>query len=366
MGKWGVLGATVALARAAATIKVWGEVKRLPTTAVDAGPVTVVVPARDEERVIDRCLTGLRKQEHADLRIVVVDDGSTDRTAEVVRRHEAEDPRVRLVVSAGPPSGWAGKVHALHLGSADVDTDWMLFVDADTEAAPDLVGRLLASARRDGVDLVSTSGRASGPSVGWWLLLPPVNQLLFETTTTDGRRGMALAVGHCILVSRAAYERAGGWAAIAGSRADDVGFATLVRDTGGRTRYVDGSDSLVTYGLDTFGDTWTSMRKSMVAGMALYAKGPASAFLSLGSTGLAHLAYGVVPVVSALRGSKLGMLTWLAQSVAQWAFLRRTRQPRSAAVLAPLAYATFGAMSLEAAWQALRGTTKWKGRDVRG
>ena len=366
MGKWGVLGATVALARAAVAFKVWQEVVRLPAAQVDAGPVTVVVPARDEERTIDLCLAGLRKQDYADLRIVVVDDASTDRTAEIVRRHAAEDPRVRLVSSSGPPSGWAGKVHALHVGTAGADTDWLLFMDADTEAAPDLVGRLLAGARRDDLDLVSTSGRAAKPGAGWWLLLPPVNQLLFETTTVDGRRGMALAVGHCILVRRAMYERAGGWAAIAGSRADDVGFATLVRDTGGRTRFVDGADSLTTSGMDTFGDSWTSMRKSMVAGTSLYAKGPVSAALSLGSTGLAHIAYGVVPVVTALRGSKPGMLAWLGQSLAEWIFLRRTGQPRSVAVLAPAAYVTFGAMSLEAAWQALRGTTKWKGRDVRG
>jgi hypothetical protein len=108
------------------------------------------------------------------------------------------------------------------------------------------------------------------------------------------------------------------------------------------------------------------MRKSMVAGTSLYAKGPASAFLSLGSTGLAHIAYGVVPVVTALRGSKPGMLAWLGQSLAEWIFLRRSGQPQSAAVLAPLAYVTFGAMTLDAAWRALRGTTKWKGRDVRG
>ncbi|MFE2756520.1 glycosyltransferase [Actinosynnema sp. NPDC059335] len=366
MGKWGVLGAAVALARAAVTIKVWREVERLPARPVDGGSVTVVVPARNEERTIDRCLAGLRKQDYGDLRIVVVDDASTDRTAEVVRRHADQDPRVRLITSPGPPSGWAGKVHALHVGAADADTDWLLFVDADTEAAPDLVGRLVAGARRDDLDLVSTSGRGTRPSAGWWLLLAPVNQLLFETTTVDGRRGMALAVGHCILVRRAACERAGGWAAIAGSRADDVGFATLVRDSGGRTRYVDGADSLTTSGLDTFGATWASMRKSMVAGTSLYAKGPASAFLSLASTGLAHIAYGAVPVVAALRGSKPGLLAWLAQSAAEYAFLERARQPRAAAVLAPAAYVTFGALSLESAWRALRGTTTWKGRDVRG
>ncbi|GAA1311718.1 glycosyltransferase [Saccharothrix xinjiangensis] len=366
MGKWGVLGAALTLARAAVAVKVWREVERLPGEGVHDGPVTVVVPARDEERTIDRCLTGLREQDYPDLRIVVVDDASTDRTAEVVRRHAAEDPRVRLVESAGPPSGWAGKVHALHVGSADVDTDWLLYVDADTEAAPDLVGRLLAGAHRWQVDLVSTSGRGTRPGPGWWLLLPPTNQLLFETTTIDGRRGMALAVGHCILVRREACERAGGWAAIAGSRADDVGFATRVRDTGGRTRYADGAGSLTTSGLDAFGDAWASMRKSMVAGTDLYSKGPATAFLGLVTAGVAHVAYGAVPLVATLRGSKPGLVAWLAQSLALYAFLRRTGQPRVAAVLGPVAPVVFGALSLEAAWHALRGTTRWKGRGMRG
>ncbi|MFC6093753.1 glycosyltransferase [Saccharothrix lopnurensis] len=366
MGKWGVLGAALVVARTAITVKVWREVERLPGQGVHDGSVTVVVPARDEERTIDRCLTGLRAQDHPDLRIVVVDDASTDRTAEVVRRHAAEDPRVRLVTGSGPPSGWAGKVHALHVGSAGVDSDWLLYVDADTEAAPDLVGRLLAGARRWDVDLVSTSGRGTRPGPGWWLLLPPTNQLLFETTTVDGRRGMALAVGHCILVRRETCERAGGWAAIAGSRADDVGFATLVRDSGGRTRYADGSDSLTTSGLDAFGDAWASMRKSMVAGTDLYSKGPAGAFLGLVTAGVAHVAYGAVPLVAALRGSRPGLVACLAQSAALWVFLRRTRQPRAAAVLGPVAPVVFGALSLEAAWHALRGTARWKGRGMRG
>ncbi|QFZ16928.1 glycosyltransferase [Saccharothrix syringae] len=366
MGKWGVLGAALAVGRAAVTARVWREVERLPREGLHDGAVTVVVPARDEERVIDRCLSGLREQDYPDLRIVVVDDASADRTAEVVRRHAEEDPRVRLVQSAGPPSGWAGKVHALHVGTAGADTPWLLYFDADTEAAPDLVGRLVAGARRHGADLVSTSGRATRPGPGWWLLLPPTNQLLFETTSVDGRRGMALAVGHCVLVRREVCERAGGWAAIAGSRADDVGFATLVRDAGGRTRYVDGSDSLTTSGLDTFADTWVSMRKSVVAGTDLYSNGPTTAFLGLVGTGVAHFAYGAVPLVAALRGSRPGLVACAAQSLALWLFLRRTGQPRAAAVLGPLAPMTFGALALEAAWHALRGTTRWKGREVRG
>ncbi len=366
MGKWGVLGAAVTLARTAWTVRTWQQVRRLPLDPVYGGTVTVVVPARDEAANIDRCLAGLRAQAYRSLRIVVVDDASADSTADVVRRHVAEDPRVELVSSGGPPSGWAGKVHAMHLGAERVESDWLLFVDADTEAAPDLVGRLLAAAARDDVDLVSTAGRSTTANAGWWLLLPPTNVLLFESTSVDGSRGPAMAVGHCILVSRTAYDQAGGWRAIAGTRADDVEFATLIRDAGGRTRYVDGADSLTTSGLSTFGDTYRSARKSLVAGTSMYAKGPASAFLALGAAGAGQVVYGLLPIVAVARGSKRGLVAWLGHSLASWVYLRRVRQPESAALLGPVASVAFGVLMLDAAWRALRGGATWKGRDVRG
>lgn len=363
MGKWGVLGAALTLARAAWTIRTWRLVRELPREAVDGGSVTVVVPARDEAATIDRCVTGLRKQDYGDLRIVVVDDASTDGTADIVARHAEDDPRVELVRSDGPPSGWAGKVHALHVGTADVRSDWLLFVDADTEATPDLVGRLIAAAREHDVDLVSTAGRSTTSNAGWWLLLPPVNTVLFEGTSVDGSRGKALAIGHCILVRREACERAGGWRAIAGSRSDDIDFATLVRDTGGRTRYVDGAGALHTSGLATFGTTYRSMRKSLAAGMS--EQGPATAFLALGAIGLAHIAYGAVPIVTTLRGSKPGAVAWLAQALAHWTYFRRVDQPRAAAAIAPVASIAFGVLALDTAWRSLRGGATWKGRDIR-
>ncbi|MEU7526584.1 glycosyltransferase [Saccharothrix sp. NPDC042600] len=363
MSKWGVLGATVTLARAVRTISTWRQVRELPREAVEDGSVTVVVPARDEAATIDRCLTGLRKQDYDDLRIVVVDDASTDGTADIVRRHAEDDPRVELVRSDGPPSGWAGKVHALHVGTADARSDWLLFVDADTEATPDLVGRLVAAATTGGVDLVSTAGRSTTANAGWWLLLPPVNALLFESASVDGTRGKALAIGHCILVRREACERAGGWRAVAGSRSDDIDFATLVRDAGGRTRYVDGGGTLTTSGLATFGATYRSMRKSLAAGVA--ERGPATAFLVLGAMGVAHIAYGVAPIVTTLRGSKPGAVAWLAQALAHWAYFRRVGQPRSAAVLAPFGAVALGVLALDTAWRSLRGGATWKGRDVR-
>lgn len=374
MSKRAVLGAallaTISAVRATRTLQTWRQVKPLPPVPIAGGRVTVVVPVRDEEATIDGCLSTLRAQRQIDLRIVVVDDASTDRTVEIVKRHADQDPRVQLVTSEGPPPGWAGKVHAMHLGVAEADGDWLLFVDSDTQADPDLVGRLLAAAERDDVDLVTTPGRPTRRNSGWWLLLAPTNVILFEMATPDGSRGRAVGIGHCILVRRTAYDRMGGWQALADERGDDIAFVTAVRDAGGRTRLVDGMDALTTSGLNTFGQVWRSQRKSTVAGGAMLGGGPATAAAALSLGGLVHVAYGLAPVMMVLRGKGItrvaGMAAWVAQGVAHWSYMRNSRQSEMSSVLAPVANAAFGVLLLDSAWRSVRGGAMWKGRDVRG
>ncbi|MFI9381733.1 glycosyltransferase [Kutzneria sp. NPDC052558] len=372
MGKGAILGsaalALVSAARSARTVATWRTVRPLPEAPLDKGKVSVVIPVRDEESTIDGCLASLRTQRHSDLEIVVVDDASTDRTVEIVRQHVAEDPRVRLVRTDGPPPGWAGKVHAMYRGVAETSGEWLLFVDSDTESAPDLVGKLVAAAARDDADLITTPGRATVPNSGWWLLLAPTNVLLFDTASPDGSRGKAVGIGHCILVSRAAYDRTGGWRALSGEHADDVAFATAVRDAGGRTRLVDGMDSITSSGLDSFGAVWRSQRKSMVAGGAMVG-GPAAGAAALGLGGLLHIAYGVAPVLMSLRGNGFvrlaGLAAWAAQAAAHRTYMVASHQSGATAVLAPVANATFGAQMLDAAWRSVRGGNLWKGRDIR-
>ena len=372
MGKGAVFGsaalAAISTIRAARTVATWRTVEPLPDMPLNKGKVSVVIPVRDEEATIDGCLASLRTQRHTDLEIVVVDDDSTDRTVHIVQQHADADPRVRVVRTDGPPPGWAGKVHAMYRGVAETSGEWLLFVDSDTESTPDLVGKLLAAAARDDADLITTPGRATVPNSGWWLLLAPTNVLLFETASPDGSRGGAIGIGHCILVRRTAYDQAGGWKALSGERADDVAFATAVRDAGGRTRLVDGMDSITSSGLDSFGLVWRSQRKSAVAGGAMVGS-PAVGAAALGAAGLLHIAYGLAPVLMSLRGKGFvraaGLAAWAAQYAAHRSYMLASHQSASTSVLAPVANATFGALLLDAAWRSIRGGDLWKGRDIR-
>ncbi|MFB9907467.1 glycosyltransferase family 2 protein [Allokutzneria oryzae] len=338
--------------------------------------VSVIVPARDEEAVIDRCLTALRAQTHKALRIVVVDDGSADRTGAIAARHAEEDPRVRVVTSDGPPEGWAGKVHAMHVGVTAADsapdwpdasgpTEWLLFFDADTTAHPELVGRLLTTALAREADLVSTPGVTDRVRFEHWTVLPPAIAMILETAGPDGRGLLALAYGHCMLFRRDAYERVGGWPALAGSRGEDVAMATLLRDQGARTLAVDSQGMLGNSGMDGFGVLWRSLRKSFVAGNNgdVRVLGAGTAWQAL---------YSAVPIVALTRGLRrrrtgliaAGAVAWGAQAITHAAVARTLNQPAVSGLVAPLVGTAFAGLLGDSVRTALDRSTTWRGRPV--
>ena len=98
--------------------------------------VSVIVPAKDEEANVRTALETILAQDYPDLEVIVVDDRSADRTAEIVREVAAADERVRLVRVERLPDGWFGKVHAMYAGAREARGEWLLFVDADCRQAP--------------------------------------------------------------------------------------------------------------------------------------------------------------------------------------------------------------------------------------
>ncbi|WP_159715202.1 glycosyltransferase family 2 protein, partial [Geminicoccus flavidas] len=135
--------------------------RRPPSALADpvSPHVSILIPARDEAANIGPALDAARASQGVRLEIMVMDDGSTDATAAIVRDHAGRDPRVRLLQAPPLPAGWSGKAHVCQRLSEQAQGDWLLFVDADVRLAPDAVLILAGHARRHGMGLVSAVPR---------------------------------------------------------------------------------------------------------------------------------------------------------------------------------------------------------------
>jgi hypothetical protein len=211
--------------------------------ASTAERVAVLLPLRDEAARVTPCLESLLAQRGVpNLTIHVLDDGSTDGTADVVRAVAGD--RVRLHTGTPPPDGWLGKPNACaRLAEVAGDVDVLVFVDADVVLEPDAVAGAVALLRSAGVALLSPyprivgAGRLVQPLLQWsWLTFLPLRGM-----ERSPRPSLAAAGGQWLVVDRAGYRQAGGHAAVRGDVLEDIGLARAVKRAGGRIALADGS-----------------------------------------------------------------------------------------------------------------------------
>jgi hypothetical protein len=217
--------------------------RRPPRGARTAKRVAVLLPLRDEADRVTPCLESLLDQRGVpELDILVLDDGSTDGTAEVVRSIAGD--KIRLLTGAALPPGWLGKPHACQqLADAAGDVDVLVFVDADVVLAPDAVAGAVELLHAAGVTLLSPYPRITGagrlvqPLLQWsWLTFLPLRAM-----ERSPRPSLAAAGGQWLVLDRAGYHRAGGHAAVRDDILEDIGLARAVKRSGGRIALADGS-----------------------------------------------------------------------------------------------------------------------------
>jgi hopene-associated glycosyltransferase HpnB len=326
--------------------------------------VAVVVPARDEAECVAASLASLLAQDYAGpFSVLLVDDGSSDGTAEIARALPgAERLRVR---NAGPrPPGWAGKPWAVAEGIAATDAEWLLLTDADIVHAPQHLAALLAKAELEGADLVSEMVALNCESFAERALVPAFTYLfalLYPFSwVNDASRPTAAAAGGTMLVRRAALERIGGIAAIRGALIDDVALAKALKANKaslwlGHSRL---ARSIRRY--PHFADVWR-----MIARSAYVQLGCSPLWLALSVAGLSGLF--LAPPLAALCGSGLvracGFVSWALMAVSFLPSLRRCRQTPAWAPWLPLIVLFYLAATLGSAFDHHRGRgVVWKRR----
>ena len=336
------------------------------------GPtLSVIIPARNEAPNIERCLRSVLAAAYAPLEIIVVDDHSSDDTAEIVRRLAADPEarrRVRLVRGVDLPPGWFGKQWALVQGYRIATGDLVLFVDADTKHEPELIARAVTALRTEHVDLVSVIPRQEMETF-WERLVQPHVFFALQARIGDLRHvnrtrtvWNAIANGQFVLTTQVAYEAVGTHAAVRDSVAEDVMLAqAYVR--GGRDIFLlHAQDYMATRMYRSLSEIVGGWSKNLALGAPLMA--PPIAIVRL------LLPYLMWLPVLAWIGPPLAWLVWrwdftviaMAASLGTWLEIyRREQAPWWYALLYPVGAGMVAYIMLRSAWRGAR-KVEWRGR----
>lgn len=337
---------------------------------INARPVSVLIPARDEASNIEAAVRAALAA--GAIEVVVLDDHSADDTVAIVKRLAAEDGRVRLESAPELPSGWNGKQHACWVLAQRATHATLLWVDADVRLQPGSIARMGRALRQSAVGAKLISG-VPWQATGTWLevLIVPQILLVLLGYLPIGRMrrsampGYGAGCGQLFLAEAETYFACGGHEAIKSSMHDGVDLPRLFRKHGHMTDLFDATDAAACRMYRGAGQTWRGFLKNATAGMGSRRAILPWTVLLLGGHVLPWvwlIAAGVTGAVDGLSVASAGCAAFSSGAIAL-----RFRQGVWAALLRPAGVLVLVMVQWAAQVQALRGVRPtWRGRVTRG
>lgn len=324
--------------------------------------VSAIIPARNEEASIARAVESVAAQPEIG-EVIVVNDQSTDRTAEILAALSARIPKLRTLSTDALPTGWTGKNYALSIGAAAASGDWLLFTDADTYHLPGSTARALADAAEHDATLVSYSPEQEMETFWEKALVTRVYWMLSQRYSFESVNNPAMpdaaANGQFLLIPRDAYRATGGQVPIAREILDDVALAQRVKQAGYRLYFAFGNGIVRTRMYRSFGQMWQGWTKNLYPLMGSSKWGAFGGVLEL-------------LVIVVLWVPSLGRLRWFIlaaalcficiQVIEYRRFLRRNLLPVSYVKYYVPGAPLYWAALIASWWKSTHGNVVWKGR----
>jgi chlorobactene glucosyltransferase len=249
----------------------------------NALPISVCVPARNEERNIRGCIESILKQDYPNFEIIVLDDRSTDGTSEILRELAMESdssrsklqeraPSLHIINGLDLPPGWAGKPHALYQASAAARGQWLCFVDADTFLSPSALSSCYAKAIETKADMFTIMTYQVLGSFWEKVVMPLVMTALSvgfsPRKVNDPNRKDAIANGQFIMIKRSVYKAIGGHESVKDKIVEDKAISEQVKWNGYRLIVADGLAVARTRMYTSLPEMWEGWTKNIYLGLS--------------------------------------------------------------------------------------------------
>jgi chlorobactene glucosyltransferase len=356
------------------------RLRPLPPREVELPPLCVLVPARNEERAIGDAVRSLLAQDYPNLRIIVADDHSTDRTPEILEGLSREFGPERLTVFRVPelPDGWMGKCHALHEASklSPAESSIFLFTDADVIHEPGTLRRAVTHMKEENADLLAIFPAID--CVGVWericfpLLVHSGIAALRVHHLNDPSRPVAAGVGAFSMVRREIYDAIGGHEAVRNEVIDDMALAVMIKRHGGRLLLVRDARAVHLRMYDSLASLMAGFEKNTYTALGANWR---SLVIVLVIYGVLHMLPFLL-IIAGLIGAAHPAFLWPALGFALWgavgrAITLRTRpfiRGRSFAFgfAYPLGVLVMLMVFVRSAWHCgYRGVIPWRGRRLK-
>lgn len=328
--------------------------------------VSVLIPARDEERNIRGAIAAVLANRDLNLELIVLDDHSTDGTTKIVLEMARRDSRLRLERAPLLPGGWCGKQHACAVLARHARHPYYVFLDADVRLAPDALRRMVAFVREKNVALASGVPFQKLGTFSEWLLLPLIHFVLLAFLPIRRMRQTnapecSAGCGQIFIAHRDAYLACGGHANIRDSLHDGIQLPRLFRKAGFGTDLFDATDLATCRMFHSDGEVWRGLARNATEGLAAPKMILPMTILLLGGQVLPFLLLAFsfslswMQIAPALLAVTFALLPRLIAS-------RRFRQPVLSALLHP--FGVIGLLGIQ--WYAFLGSLSGRPRQWRG
>lgn len=234
--------------------------------------VSVLIPARNEEDIIEDCIRSLCNQSYSNYEIIVLNDHSTDRTGEILERLSAEFSRLKVIQGGILPSHWIGKPHACHQLAMQSKGEYILFTDADTIHDSHSIASMIHFTIKNDIDMLSAVPKQQLHLFWEHVAVPFIHTLYLTYLPHDlimknPNPQFAAANGQALLFKRESYQEIGGHTAVANSIAEDIDLAIRMKTFGKKLCHASAGEIIACRMYRTSQDVFTGFSKNAFATM---------------------------------------------------------------------------------------------------